>query len=115
MLNPTDGTGLRPGAADRPATPGHYATIAADRETTGGYRSPHQASEPAQRTAFPQISISRSNSSPPPGEGVAFAYALTGTQTGPLLGHPPTSGPLKVRGMQIGRFDDEAAQALGKQ
>ncbi|MEF2977497.1 ester cyclase [Subtercola sp. YIM 133946] len=37
---------------------------------------------------------------------VAFAYTLTGTHEGPLMGHPATGKPVSVRGMQISRFED---------
>lgn len=39
-------------------------------------------------------------------EDVAFAYTITGTHQGPLMGYPPTGRSFKIRGMQIGRFED---------
>ena len=36
---------------------------------------------------------------------VAFAYTLTGTHQGPLMGHHRTDKKVSVRGMQISRFD----------
>ena len=35
---------------------------------------------------------------------VAFAYTLTGTHRGAFQGHDATGRPIKVRGVQIGRF-----------
>jgi len=40
------------------------------------------------------------------GDDVAFAYTLTGTHDGPLMGHPGTGRAIKVRGLQISRFAD---------
>ena len=37
---------------------------------------------------------------------VAFAYTLTGTHGGPLMGHPATGKMFSVRGMQISRFEN---------
>ncbi len=37
---------------------------------------------------------------------VAFAYTITGTNDGPFEGHTATGKAIKVRGMQIGRFED---------
>jgi steroid delta-isomerase-like uncharacterized protein len=37
---------------------------------------------------------------------VAFAYTLTGTHQGPLLGHPASGKTMAVRGMQISRFEN---------
>ena len=39
-------------------------------------------------------------------DDVAFAYTVTGTHQGPLMGHAPTGGTINVRGMQIGRFEN---------
>lgn len=36
---------------------------------------------------------------------VAFAYTLTGTHEGPLMGHQRTGKKVSIRGMQISRFD----------
>ncbi|HEY1158114.1 MAG TPA: ester cyclase [Arthrobacter sp.] len=38
-------------------------------------------------------------------DDVAFAYTVTGTHQGPLMGHPPTGQTIQIRGMQIGRFE----------
>ncbi|GGF19458.1 ester cyclase [Subtercola lobariae] len=37
---------------------------------------------------------------------VSFAYTLTGTHQGPLMGHAPTGKAISVRGMQISRFEN---------
>ncbi len=37
---------------------------------------------------------------------VAFAYEITGTHHGDFNGLAPTGKSIKVRGMQIGRFED---------
>lgn len=37
---------------------------------------------------------------------VAFAYTITGTQTGPFLGFPPSGKSVTARGVQISAFVD---------
>lgn len=37
---------------------------------------------------------------------IAFAYTLTGTQTGPFMGLPPTGKKIRIRGVQISKFKD---------
>jgi steroid delta-isomerase-like uncharacterized protein len=37
---------------------------------------------------------------------IAFAYTITGTHTGSLLGIPPTGKKIKIRGVQISKFKD---------
>ena len=39
-------------------------------------------------------------------EAIAFAYTLTGTQNGPLMGIAPTGKKVKIRGLQISKFRD---------
>jgi steroid delta-isomerase-like uncharacterized protein len=39
-------------------------------------------------------------------DNVAFAYTVTGTHQGVLEGIPPTGKKIKVRGMQISRFEN---------
>ena len=39
-------------------------------------------------------------------EAIAFAYTLTGTQGGPLMGIAPTGKKVKTRGLQISKFRD---------
>ena len=41
-------------------------------------------------------------------DNVAFAYTITGTQNGPFNGMPPTGKKIKVRGMQISKFNSDA-------
>ena len=55
------------------------------------------------RTAFPDLKVEVEHLTAQ-GDDVAFAYTITGTQDGPLMGHDATGGSIKVRGMQIGRF-----------
>lgn len=39
---------------------------------------------------------------------MAFAYTITGTQGGPFNGIPATGKKIKVRAMQISKFNSEA-------
>jgi predicted ester cyclase len=39
-------------------------------------------------------------------ESIAFAYTISGTQTGPLMGFAPTGEKIKIRGLQISKFKD---------
>ena len=39
-------------------------------------------------------------------DSIAFAYTLTGTHQGPLMGIPPTGKKVSIRGMQISKFRD---------
>ena len=57
------------------------------------------------RTAFPDMSVTLETMVADE-ESIAFAYTLTGTQTGPLMGFAPTGKKIKVRGMQISKFKD---------
>lgn len=41
-------------------------------------------------------------------DNVAFAYTITGTQDGPFNGIPATGKKIKVRGMQISKFNSDA-------
>lgn len=41
-------------------------------------------------------------------DNVAFAYTITGTQNGPFNGVPATGKEIKVRGMQISKFNADA-------
>ncbi|MFF4762950.1 ester cyclase [Streptomyces sp. NPDC001292] len=38
---------------------------------------------------------------------LAFAYTITGTHLGPLMGQPATGKKVSYRGMQISRFDSD--------
>ena len=55
------------------------------------------------RTAFPDLHIEVAHLVAD-GDDVAFAYTMTGTHRGPLMGHEPTSKNVSIRGMQISRF-----------
>jgi steroid delta-isomerase-like uncharacterized protein len=55
------------------------------------------------RTAFPDLNVDVEHLTATD-DDVAFAYVMTGTHRGALMGHPPTGKMVKVRGMQIGRF-----------
>jgi len=57
------------------------------------------------RTAFPDISVALETVVQDE-DTIAFAYTLTGTQTGPLGKIPPTGKKVKIRGMQISKFKD---------
>ena len=57
------------------------------------------------RTAFPDLSASP-ETVVADDESIAFAYTLTGTHNGPLLGIPPTGKKVKIRGLQISKFKD---------
>src|SRR5690349_21590741 len=37
-------------------------------------------------------------------DNIAFAYTLTGTHNGPLMGIAPTGKKVKIRGLQISKF-----------
>ena len=58
----------------------------------------------AMRAAFPDLKV-EPQTMLSEGDQVAFAYTLTGTHDGEFMGVAPTGKPIKVRGMQIGRFD----------
>lgn len=55
------------------------------------------------RTAFPDMRVAL-ETVVADDESIAFAYTLTGTQTGPLMGFAPTGKKIKIRGMQISKF-----------
>lgn len=57
------------------------------------------------RTSFPDLNIDVEHLTASD-DDVAFAYTITGTHQGPLMGHPPTGRSFKIRGMQIGRFEN---------
>lgn len=57
------------------------------------------------RTAFPDLHIDAEHLTAT-GDDVAFAYIVTGTHQGPLMGHAPTGNGMRIRGVQIGRFVD---------
>ena len=55
------------------------------------------------REAFPDLSVAL-DTLVADEDSIAIAYTLTGTQTGPLMGFPPTGKKIKIRGMQISKF-----------
>ncbi len=57
------------------------------------------------RTAFPDLKIAVEHMVADD-DNVAFAYTVTGTHDGPLMGIAPTGRKIKARGMQITRFKD---------
>jgi steroid delta-isomerase-like uncharacterized protein len=57
------------------------------------------------RKAFPDMQVSL-DTSVEDDNSIAFAYTLTGTQTGPLGDIPPSGKKVKIRGMQISKFKD---------
>ena len=58
----------------------------------------------AFRTAFPDLSVEVDHLVTD-ADNVAFAYTVTGTHKGPLMGIPATGKKIKARGLQIGRFE----------
>ncbi len=59
----------------------------------------------AMRTAFPDLKV-EPQTMVAEGDQVAFAYTITGTHQGDFNGIAATDKAIKVRGMQIGRFQD---------
>ncbi|MDX3071544.1 ester cyclase [Streptomyces sp. NPDC088354] len=59
----------------------------------------------AMRTAFPDLHIDVEHVLATDNE-IAFAYTVTGTHLGELMGHPPTGRTVSYRGMQISRVED---------
>jgi steroid delta-isomerase-like uncharacterized protein len=57
------------------------------------------------RAAFPDLKVDLDHLVTDD-DNVAFAYTITGTHQGVLEGIPPTGKKIKVRGMQIGRFEN---------
>ena len=57
------------------------------------------------RAAFPDLKV-EPQTLVAEGDQVAFAYEITGTHDGDFNGVAATGNPIKVRGMQIGRFED---------
>jgi steroid delta-isomerase-like uncharacterized protein len=56
------------------------------------------------RTAFPDLNVAVEHLVADD-DSVAFAYTLTGTNSGPFQGNEPTGRSITVRGMQISRFE----------
>ena len=57
------------------------------------------------RTAFPDLSVVPETIVQDE-DTIAFAYTLTGTHNGPLGEIPPTGKSVKIRGMQISKFQN---------
>ncbi len=57
------------------------------------------------RAAFPDLKV-EPRTLVADGDQVAFAYEITGTHKGVFNGVTATGKPIKVRGMQIGRFEN---------
>jgi steroid delta-isomerase-like uncharacterized protein len=57
------------------------------------------------RAAFPDLSVALETMVADE-ESIAFAYTLSGTQTGAFMGIAPTGRQMKVRGVQISKFKD---------
>jgi steroid delta-isomerase-like uncharacterized protein len=57
------------------------------------------------RDAFPDLSVALETLVADE-ESIAFAYTLTGTQNGSLMGIAPTGRKIKIRGLQISKFKD---------
>ncbi|MEU9345407.1 ester cyclase [Streptomyces sp. NPDC048278] len=58
------------------------------------------------RAAFPDLHVEVEHLLATDDE-LAFAYQISGTHLGPLMGQPPTGRTVSYRGMQISRFDEE--------
>ncbi|MEU9152058.1 ester cyclase [Streptomyces sp. NPDC048417] len=58
------------------------------------------------REAFPDLNVQVEHLMATDDE-LAFAYVITGTHLGPLLGRPATGRKVSYRGMQISRFDSD--------
>ena len=57
------------------------------------------------RSAFPDFGIEVEHMVTDE-DNVSFAYTISGTHKGEFMGVSPTGKSFKVRGMQIGRFED---------
>lgn len=57
------------------------------------------------RTAFPDLKLSLEHLVAD-ADNIAFAYTVSGTHKGPLMGFAPTGKRMQVRGMQISKFAD---------
>src|ERR1700722_15147572 len=57
------------------------------------------------REAFPDLSVAPETMVADE-ESLAFAYNMTGTHKGPLMGIPPTGKKIRIRGVQISKFRD---------
>lgn len=58
------------------------------------------------RVAFPDLQVEVEHLLATDDE-LAFAYRISGTHLGPLMGRPATGRKVRYRGMQISRFDSD--------
>ncbi|MFE2990983.1 ester cyclase [Streptomyces sp. NPDC059262] len=58
------------------------------------------------RAAFPDLNVEVEHLVATDDE-LAFAYSITGTHLGPLMGQPATGKKVSYRGMQISRFNSD--------
>ncbi|MGW4597279.1 ester cyclase, partial [Streptomyces sp. NPDC004457] len=93
-LRVRDGRGAAPGAA--------RCRGRAVRLRAAGYK----AMFGELRAAFPDLNVAVEHLVATDDE-LAFAYTISGTHLGPLMGHPPTGRKVSYRGMQISRFDSD--------
>ncbi|MFJ9562089.1 ester cyclase [Streptomyces fuscichromogenes] len=96
-------------AGDLDALDGIVATDSTDHDPApgqgpgaGGYKAMFEE----LRTAFPDLHIEVEHLVATDDE-LAFAYVISGTHLGPLLGRPATGRKVRYRGMQISRFDGD--------
>lgn len=59
----------------------------------------------AMRTAFPDLKAELA-AMVADDESIAFAYTLSGTHKGPLMGIPATGKKISIRGVQLSKFRD---------
>jgi predicted ester cyclase len=59
----------------------------------------------ALRAVFPDLSVAP-ETVVGDDDSLAFAYTITGTQNGALMGIAPTGRKIKIRGLQISKFKD---------
>jgi len=55
------------------------------------------------RAAFPDMAVAL-ETMVADDDTIAFAYTLTGTHKGPLMGTPPSGRKVSIRGLQISKF-----------
>ncbi|SEG80890.1 Predicted ester cyclase [Actinacidiphila yanglinensis] len=84
---------VAPGSVDHDAAPGQ-----------GPGPEGYQAMFQVLRNAFPDLHVEVEHLLATEDE-LAFAYTITGTHRGELLGHAPTGRSVRFRGMQISRFE----------
>ncbi|GGN08510.1 ester cyclase [Streptomyces fuscichromogenes] len=94
-------------AGDLDALDGIVATDSTDHDPAPGQgpgAEGYKAMFGELRTAFPDLHIDVEHLVATDDE-LAFAYVISGTHLGPLLGRPATGRKVRYRGMQISRFD----------